>query len=120
MEPFATVQDLEAEWRPLAPDERETAERRLSTSSLLIRRLKPSIDDEIADDEVLGMGDSENDLSWLTQVGLPIAMENAFDNVKAVCTYEIGKNEDDSAAAFIHQWADYREDAGLDTENAIA
>lgn len=74
----------------------------------------------IAADEVLGMGDSENDLSWLTQVGLPIAMENAFDNVKAVCTYEIGKNEDDSAAAFIHQWADYREDAGLDTENAIA
>lgn len=53
MEPFATVQDLEAEWRPLSPDETEAAERRLSTSSLLIRRLKPSIDDEIADDEVL-------------------------------------------------------------------
>lgn len=63
----------------------------------------------VAPDEVLGMGDSENDLSWLTEVGLPIAMENAFDNVKAVCTYEIGSNEDDSAAAFVNQWADRRE-----------
>ena len=53
MEPFATIEDLEAEWRPLSPDEKETAERRIATSSLLIRRLKPSIDDEIADDEVL-------------------------------------------------------------------
>ena len=53
MEPFATIEDLEAEWRPLSPDEEETAERRLATASLLIRRLKPSIDDEIADDEVL-------------------------------------------------------------------
>ena len=53
MEPFATIEDLEAEWRPLSPDEKETAERRIATSSLLIRRLKPSIDDEIADDGVL-------------------------------------------------------------------
>lgn len=53
MEPFATIEDLEAEWRPLSPDEKETAERRIATSSLLIRRLKPSIDDEISDDEVL-------------------------------------------------------------------
>ena len=53
MEPFATIEDLEAEWRPLSPDEEETAERRLATASLLIRRRKPSIDDEIADDEVL-------------------------------------------------------------------
>ena len=53
MEPFATIDDLEAEWRPLSPEESETAERRLATASLLIRRLKPSMDDEIADDEVL-------------------------------------------------------------------
>lgn len=53
MEPFATIGDLEAEWRPLSPEEVETAGRRLATSSLLIRRLKPSIDEEIQDDEVL-------------------------------------------------------------------
>ena len=53
MEPFATVQDLEDAWRPLTPDEVETAGHRLATSSLLIRRLKPSIDVEVLDDEVL-------------------------------------------------------------------
>lgn len=53
MEPFATIDDLEAEWRPLSPDEVETAERRLATASLLIRRIKPTIDDEIVHDEVL-------------------------------------------------------------------
>ena len=53
MEPFATIKDLEAEWRPLSPDETETAERRLATASLLIRRLKPSMDAEMLDDEVL-------------------------------------------------------------------
>ena len=53
MEPFATIEDLEAEWRPLSPDEAETAERRLATASLLIRRLKPSMDAEMLDDEVL-------------------------------------------------------------------
>lgn len=66
----------------------------------------------VAPDEILGIGDSENDLSWLTQVGMPIAMENAFENVKAVCTYEIGNNEDDSAAAFVNQWAKHREEQG--------
>lgn len=53
MEPFATIDDLEAEWRPLSPDEVETARRRLATASLLIRRIKPSIDDEIQQDDVL-------------------------------------------------------------------
>lgn len=53
MEPFATTADLEAEWRPLSPDEAETADRRLATASLLIRRIKPTIDDEIVHDEVL-------------------------------------------------------------------
>ena len=53
MEPFATIDDLEAEWRPLSPDEVETAGRRLATASLLIRRIKPTIDDEIVHDEVL-------------------------------------------------------------------
>ncbi|WP_182171114.1 HAD family hydrolase [Flaviflexus equikiangi] len=63
----------------------------------------------IAPHEVVGMGDSENDLSWLPQIGIPIAMENAFPNVKEVCSYEIGSNEVDSAAEFINRWAAVRE-----------
>jgi len=65
----------------------------------------------IAPEETLGMGDSENDLSWLPHVGMPIAMENAFDNVKAVCSFEIGGNDSDSVAAFVNEWAALREKA---------
>lgn len=53
MEPFATVEDLEAEWRPLSDGEKDTARHRLKTASTLIRRMKPSIDDEAEHDEVL-------------------------------------------------------------------
>lgn len=67
----------------------------------------------IAPEEALGMGDSENDLSWLPRIGMPIAMGNAFDSVKAECRYQIGGNEEDRAAAFIERWADHREMAGL-------
>lgn len=67
----------------------------------------------IAPEDTLGMGDSENDLSWLPQIGMPIAMENAFENVKAECLYEIGHNEDDGAAEFIERWAEWRERSDL-------
>ena len=53
MEPFATVDDLEAEWRPLSESEKETARHRLQTASTLIRRMKPNIDEEAENDEVL-------------------------------------------------------------------
>ena len=53
VEPFATVEDLEAEWRPLSEGEKDTARHRLSTASTLIRRMKPNIDDEVEHDEVL-------------------------------------------------------------------
>ncbi|WP_182353304.1 HAD family hydrolase [Flaviflexus huanghaiensis] len=63
--------------------------------------------------EALGMGDSENDLSWLPRIGMPIAMGNAFDSVVAECSYQIGSSEDDRAAAFIERWAEFRISSGL-------
>lgn len=53
VEPFATVDDLEAEWRPLSESEKDTARHRLKTASTLIRRMKPTIDEEAEQDEVL-------------------------------------------------------------------
>ena len=53
VEPFATVDDLETEWRPLSESEKDTARHRLKTASTLIRRMKPNIDEEAEQDEVL-------------------------------------------------------------------
>ena len=42
---FATVDDLEASWRPLSPDERVVAGTRLGEASDLIRDLLPTVDE---------------------------------------------------------------------------
>lgn len=51
--------------------------------------------------QVAGLGDGENDLSWLSQVGWPVAMDNAREPVKAVARLHIGHHGDDAAAAFV-------------------
>lgn len=58
---------------------------------------------------VLGIGDSENDLAWLPNVGLPMAVANAYDHVKDLCELVIGDAEDDGVAEFIHSWLDARD-----------
>lgn len=60
--------------------------------------------------ETLGIGDSENDLSWLPNVGIAVAMGNAYDSVKDACDYEIGHNDDDAVAEFVTRWAAHRSD----------
>lgn len=59
-------------------------------------------------ERTLGIGDSENDLSWLPNVGIAVAMGNAYPHVKESCHYEIGLNEDDAVADFLTRWADHR------------
>lgn len=55
-------------------------------------------------DNVLGIGDSENDLSWLPQIGVALAMENAYPHVKEVCDGVIGSNDNDGVAEFLENW----------------
>lgn len=59
-------------------------------------------------EKTLGVGDSENDLSWLPNVGISVAMGNAYDAVKDTCDYEIGTNDDDAVADFVLTWAKHR------------
>ena len=40
---------------------------------------------DIPMEKVIGIGDGDNDISFLSIVGLPIAMGNANENVKAIC-----------------------------------
>ncbi len=59
-------------------------------------------------ERTLGIGDSENDMSWLPNVGISVAMGNAYPHVKEACDYEIGQNEDDAVATFLTLWAEHR------------
>lgn len=61
-------------------------------------------------EKTLGIGDSENDLSWLPNVGISIAMGSGYDSVKDACDYEIGSNNDDAVADFVSAWAKHRAD----------
>lgn len=59
-------------------------------------------------ERTLGIGDSENDMSWLPNVGISVAMGNAYPHVKDACDYQIGQNEDDAVADFLTLWANHR------------
>ena len=51
MSALATVADIEAEWRPLSPDEQGGAQARLDRASALIRNAVPNVDARIASDD---------------------------------------------------------------------
>ena len=55
----------------------------------------------IAPEEMAAIGDSDNDLAMLRTVGCPVAMGNAPDRVKAVCTMVTDSNDRDGVAKAI-------------------
>lgn len=56
---------------------------------------------DIPPEEIAAIGDSDNDLAMLRAVGCPVAMGNASDEVKAVCTLVTDSNDRDGAAKAI-------------------
>lgn len=52
----------------------------------------------ITTDNIMACGDEENDLSMLTTVGFPVAMENGTDEVKAVASFITHTNDQDGVA----------------------
>lgn len=53
--------------------------------------------------ETMAIGDHFNDLSMLTRVGRPVAMGNAEDAVKSVCTNVTATNEEDGVGKAIYE-----------------
>jgi len=49
----------------------------------------------------LGVGDGDNDVTWLSLVGEPVAVANARPAVKRVATTHIGHHDEDAVAAFL-------------------
>ncbi len=70
--------------------------------------IQPILADLGADpDQVLGAGDSENDLTWLPHVGISVAMENAYPHVKSACDYEVGHSDDDALSELLRRWVSH-------------
>ena len=58
----------------------------------------------IRQDEVIAVGDSENDLSMVRWAGLGIAMGNAVSEVKAAARWQAPSVDDDGAAVVLEQF----------------
>lgn len=55
-------------------------------------------------ENVLAIGDNENDISMLQAAGISAAMGNAEDDVKQAAKFVAGHNEEDGAARFLAEW----------------
>lgn len=53
-------------------------------------------------DEIIAIGDSDNDRGMLSVVGMPVAMGNATDAIKAMAQHVTDTNEHDGVAKAIH------------------
>ena len=54
--------------------------------------------------EVVAVGDSYNDVSMLEFAGFSVAVENAHDDIKAVCDHVTASNNDDGVAEVIERF----------------
>jgi hydroxymethylpyrimidine pyrophosphatase-like HAD family hydrolase len=58
----------------------------------------------ISVDEVMALGDEENDLPMIEYAGLGVAMENAVPEVKAVSKFITKTNEEDGVAYAVEKF----------------
>lgn len=56
-------------------------------------------------DEVMAIGDHENDLAMIAYAGCGVAMGNAIDSVKQQARYQTSSNAEEGVARAIEQWA---------------
>lgn len=74
------------------------ADKWAALSSMLAR-------ESISPQRCLGIGDGGNDVVWMTQIGLPIAMSNARDEVARVALATAGDYRSDGAAGPLEELA---------------
>jgi Cof subfamily protein (haloacid dehalogenase superfamily) len=56
--------------------------------------------------ECAGIADGDNDLEWLSRMGVPIAVANARPAVVEVADVVIGANSEESVAELLEQWVE--------------
>ncbi|MHC1684136.1 MAG: sugar-phosphatase [Clostridiaceae bacterium] len=72
----------------------------------------------IKQEEIIAVGDADNDLDMIEFAGLGVAMGNAFENVKAIANYISKTNEEDGVAHVINKFILDKEDDNEDEELA--
>lgn len=60
----------------------------------------------VAPEQCMGIADGDNDLEWLGQVGVPVAVANARPRVVAVAQRHIGHHADEAVADYLEEWFD--------------
>lgn len=60
---------------------------------------------QIGAEEIMAIGDNYNDLSMLSMAGFGVAMGNAEEDVKRVCSLIAPRNDQDGVAYAIRKWA---------------
>ena len=58
----------------------------------------------VARGEIMAIGDSHNDVPMLRAAGVSVAVGNAPDDIKAICTYTVGRNSEDGVAEAIEKY----------------
>jgi hypothetical protein len=58
----------------------------------------------VAPGECMGIGDGDTDVGWLSEIGLPVAVENASPSVRAIASLYIGHHADDAVARFLETY----------------
>lgn len=58
----------------------------------------------LTENEVIGVGDAGNDIPMLEVVGMPIAVQNAQENVKSICKKTVPSNNDDGIKFIIENY----------------
>lgn len=58
---------------------------------------------DISLEEVLAFGDDIPDIEMLQECGLPVAMDNAFPEVKSICAYQTASNDEDGVAVVLEK-----------------
>ena len=53
--------------------------------------------------ETMAFGDDLADLEMLQACGVPVAMANAFPEIKSVCAYDTASNDDDGVGRVLEQ-----------------
>ena len=59
---------------------------------------------QISPDEIIAVGDNDNDISMVSRVGLGVAMGDSTDALRLVADRQIGSHNDDSIARMIREW----------------
>ena len=55
-------------------------------------------------EQVMAIGDNENDQSMLSKVGFPVAMGNAKEEIQRIAKYVTGTNDEDGVAQAVEKW----------------